>query len=174
MGISVINRFTFYNCQNLEYVLIPKNVKTIGNYAFDHCSKLKSVSIPSQVGQIGEKTFNACDNLTAVEVKRTEPLAINNNTFTNYTGATLYVPKGSRSAYMAADNWKLFGNIVELTGIRGDVNNDGYVTVTDVGMLVDAILGLSQGIPLTPADMNEDGLITVVDVMSIVNQILTQ
>ncbi len=173
-GISVIKNWTFKYCKNLEYVIIPENIQKTGKEAFDHCSKLKSVSIPSQVGQIDEKTFNKCDNLTAVEVKRTEPLAINNNTFTNYTGATLYVPKGSRSAYMAADNWKLFGNIVELTGIRGDVNNDGNVTVTDVGMLVDAILGLSQGIPLTPADMNEDGLITVVDVMSIVNQILTQ
>ena len=52
-------------------------------------------------------------------------------------------------------------------------NNQGFVIASGDDRAT-PILGLSQGIPLTPADMNEDGLITVVDVMSIVNQIFTQ
>ena len=190
--ISKIDNATFQDCKNLEYVMIPENIQTIGSKAFANCSKLKCVSIPSQVEQIGENTFNAvenfifpslnpqnqtddavgCDNLTSVEVKRPEPLPINNNTFSNYADATLYVPKGSRNAYMAADNWKLFGHIVEMSGIRGDVNNDSKVNVADVMHLGNYILGNTKSIPLTASDMNEDCNISVTDVMKIVNIIL--
>lgn len=107
-------------------------------------------------------------------MNRAEPLAITKYAFGNYDDATLYVPKGSSGAYMAADNWKLFGKIVELSGTKGDVNNDGEVSVADISLLVGAILQVSQGIPPTLSDMNSDGMLTVVDVMGIVNHILNK
>ena len=173
-SITSIGSYAFENCSKLENLTIPEQTRNIGKSAFYDCAGLKSVSIPSQVETIGENTFNGCNMLTSVEVKRPEPLTITENTFSNYADATLYVPKGSRSAYMAADNWKLFGNIVEMSGIKGDVNNDSKVSVADVMQLVNYILGKTKSIPLTASDMNEDSHISVTDVMKIVNIIFHQ
>ena len=173
-SITSIGSYAFDGCSKLENLAIPEQVRDIGRSAFANCTGLKSVSIPSQVETIGENTFNGCNMLTSVEVKRPEPLTITENTFSNYADATLYVPKGSRSAYMAADNWKLFGKIVEMSGIKGDVNNDSKVSVADVMQLVNYILGKTKSIPQTASDMNEDSHISVTDVMKIVNIIFHQ
>lgn len=166
-----LNAFKF--CDNLQSIIIPKDVTSIGNMAFYGCSKLKFVSIPSLVESIGWLAFGYCKALTSVEVKRPEPLTIANDRFENYADITLYVPKGSRSAYMAADNWNLFGKIVELSGIKGDINQDGEVALADVVMTVNAILGKEGAyIPLEFTDMDGDGTLTVGDVVAIVYIIL--
>lgn len=46
-------------------------------------------------------------------VKLNAPLTIEDRTFSNRANATLYVPKGSRDAYLAADYWKDFKEIIE-------------------------------------------------------------
>ena len=171
--ISTIQNYTFSSCKKLENVFIPENILSLKNGAFYECTGLKYVTIPSQVESIGKQAFDRCNALTTVVVKRPEPLAITKETFSNYAGATLYVPKGSRSAYMDADNWKLFGRIVELSGVRGDVNNDSKANVTDVTLLVNHILGNDgEGFIIGIADINDDGLITVTDVTALVNIIL--
>ena len=171
-SLTSIGDHAFANCPKMEIFTIPKQTIYIEESAFYNCAGLKSVFIPSQMETIGQKAFNGCNALTSVEVMCPEPLTIAKNTFSNYTDATLYVPKGSRSAFMAADNWKLFGNIVEKSGIKGDVNNDSKVSVTDVMLLVNYILGTTKSIPQTASDMNDDGRISVADVMNIVNIIL--
>ncbi len=201
--VNTIPQSAFRNCHKLEYVTIPETIRQIGDDAFygcsdyeyyqesqmempviiddqefeekilKNCTGLVAVSIPSQVESVGQSAFACCNALTSVEVNRREPLAINKNTFTNYTGATLYVPKGSRDSYMAADTWKLFGQIVEMSGIEGDVNCDGNVSVVDVMQLVNVILGSGQSFPLTLSDVNHDGRISVTDVLIIVDMILT-
>ena len=171
-SLTNIDTHAFANCPKLEDFTIPERTTHIEEGAFYDCAGLKSVYIPSQMEAIGQKAFNGCHALTSVEVMSPDPLTIEENTFSNYTDATLYVPWGRRSAFMAADNWKLFGNIVELSGIRGDVNNDSKVNVADVMHLANYILGNTKSIPLTASDMNEDSRISVTDVMNIVNIIL--
>ena len=59
-------------------------------------------------------------------------------------------------------------------GIKGDVNGDGTVNITDVMLAVNDII--SEEHPASfifdNADMNEDGTITITDVMNIVNIII--
>ncbi len=56
---------------------------------------------------------------------------------------------------------------------RGDVNNDGLVTVTDVMAMVNNILGIPESpFILEAAEINDDGTISVSDIMSLVNIIL--
>jgi hypothetical protein len=50
-----------------------------------------------------------------VTVKNPIPVSIEGYTFTNRAEATLYVPYGSRNAYLKADYWKEFGTIVEIS-----------------------------------------------------------
>ena len=59
--------------------------------------------------------------------------------------------------------------------MRGDVNGDGSVTIADVTMLVNIILGTSPN-PFEEeeniADVNGDGSVTIADVTMLVNIIL--
>ena len=55
----------------------------------------------------------------------------------------------------------------------GDVNGDGTVSVTDVTLLVNRILGLpDDGLVVKNADLNGDGMMSVADVTLLVNVIL--
>ena len=60
--------------------------------------------------------------------------------------------------------------------LRGDVNRDGSITITDVMSLVNIILGKDSTEPLDydheAADVNMDSNITITDVMTLVNIIL--
>lgn len=55
---------------------------------------------------------------------------------------------------------------------RGDVNKDGSVTVADVELLADIILGLTTDYDMSVADVNNDGVINIADVTIVANIIL--
>ena len=58
-----------------------------------------------------------------------------------------------------------------ISGIQGDVNQDGIVNVLDVILTVNIVLGTSEF--SSNADLNQDGLINVLDIVSLVNIILS-
>ena len=55
---------------------------------------------------------------------------------------------------------------------RGDVNQDGLVTIADVTALVNIILGKTTVYNEAVADVNGDNNITIADVTALVNIIL--
>ena len=112
-GTLGIGDRAFIACENLTSVTLPNSLTTIGDEAFSNCG-LTSVTIPSSVVYIGSAAFVNCI-LTSVTAEMVSPVSIDNNTFTNRTSITLYVPVGSKSAYMAADYWKDFWQIKEPT-----------------------------------------------------------
>lgn len=63
-----------------------------------------------------------------------------------------------------------------VVSIVGDVNNDGYITISDVTALVNIILGKDNTEPHqynhVSADVNQDGNVTIADVTALVNIIL--
>ena len=63
-------------------------------------------------------------------VENKTPVKIGTYTFTNRKNATLYVPSGCKSAYMAANYWKEFKEIVEVEIV---------VEVTDISKMTNAI-----------------------------------
>ena len=112
--------------------IIPSSVTSIRYNAFDGCLGLTAIAIPAGVTTIGNEAFCRCANLTSVTVENATPVAISKDVFTNRTNATLYVPKGSKAAYEAADYWKEFKEIVEY----GAADN---IETTDISQLTDAI-----------------------------------
>ena len=67
---------------------------------------------------------------------------------------------------------QLYRKVADSENKKGDVNNDGSVTIADVTALVNIILGKSENYDSKVADVNEDGSITIADVTSLVNIIL--
>lgn len=90
---------------------------------------MTSIEIPNSVTSIGSNAFSGCTGLTSITVLSTTPVSINSSTFNNTANVTLYVPKGSKAAYEAADYWKEFKEIVEIgVPIELDIT-DGEVLV---------------------------------------------
>ena len=114
-SVTSIGSHAFDGCSGLTSITIPNSVTSIGQMAFWGCSNLTSVTIPNSVTSIGNFVFDYCNGLTSVTVDINTPLAITSNTFSNRANATLYVPKGSKAAYQAADYWKEFKEIIEIS-----------------------------------------------------------
>ena len=166
-SVTSIGNMAFFNCSSLTSITIPNSVTSIGNMAFMVCFSLTSVTIGNSVTSIGNNAFSSCYGLTSVTVGMKTPVSIFPYTF-NSSAATLLVPAGSKSAYEAADYWKDFKEIVEMAPLRGDVNGDGVVNISDVTTLVSIILGQE---PLR-GDVNGDGEVNISDVTTLVNIIL--
>ena len=63
--------------------------------------------------------------------------------------------------------------VVPSDGIRGDVNNDGSVTIADVTALIDLLLGGDMsGANMFNCDCNRDGNITIADVTALIDYLL--
>ena len=67
-GLTSINDYAFYGCNNLTSVTLPHRVTSIGNSAFYNCSGLTSVTIGNSVTSIGDSAFNHCTSLTSVTI----------------------------------------------------------------------------------------------------------
>lgn len=99
---------------------------------------------------------------------------------TNYVPLSITVPPGMTTARLRFASWK--GDVnsngavrqIKMTSkLRGDVNNDGEVTVADVDAIVGIILGAQADTGLlSRADVNADGEISIADLNVVVEIIL--
>ncbi|MCR4915066.1 MAG: leucine-rich repeat protein [Prevotella sp.] len=135
-----------FESSNVDNVILPSTLTAISNYAFKG-DPFNTFIIPNTVESIGTQAFNqqGITGVTVVTVFRSTPLPIDADCFTPNSHSTLYVPAGSKAAYEQATGWNKFSNIVELdmggsTGVKGDVNGDGSVTISDVTKVVSIIL----------------------------------
>ena len=171
-SVTSIGIDAFGHCSGLTSMTIPNSVTSIGRGAFWDCSSLTSVTIPSSVIEIGDYAFWQCYNLTTVMVDIATPLAISENCFTNRANATLYVPMGCKAAYETADYWKEFKEIIE---IRGDVNDDGVIDLTDKEELISWLLSqIYDDAYDARYDVNDDGKVDVRDALRILEIIAVQ
>ena len=174
-SVTSIGRWAFNGCSHLESIIIPNSVTSIGEGAFDGCSDLESIIIPNSVTSIDGNTFNGCSNLlsvtipssvtsieskafaycyklTSVIMENPNPISISYSAFYNSTNATLFVPYCSREAYLAADYWKDFKEIiddlspavtfaddaVEAACLENwDFNHDGQISTADISSVTD-------------------------------------
>lgn len=115
----------FGGLENLESVVIPNTVKVIKDYAFRRCglyslklpdsieeigkgafssAKLKEITLGSGLKNIGNRAFYGSD-INKMHCRSVVPPKLGEKCFEwrRYPYVTVYVPKGSREAYM--DSW---------------------------------------------------------------------
>ena len=154
--------------KKITSVILPPTVTTIDIYAFYLNTNMTFITIPASVETIGKNAFNNCTNLTCVVADGTTPPMLIETSFPTRANITLYVPKGSKATYEAADYWKEFKANVEMQ--EGDANGDETVNITDAEAVVNYILGNPSGTFIHPsADVNKDGKVNITDAVGIIN-----
>lgn len=75
-GITAIGEYAFYRCDNLQTVNLPSSVKTISNKAFSGCAKLQTIDL-SKITEIGEYAFESCAMLMSVNLASAKIIGYN-------------------------------------------------------------------------------------------------
>ena len=165
-SVKAIKRSAFNSCTSLSYFKIPNEVNTLGNFVFSGCTGLQKVTIGSGVESMGRGCFYNCTALEKIISHITKPkdLLMGSDVFKNvdYSSCVLYVPDGTSSIYMTADQWRLF----EIIKVYGDVNEDGVVTAADITELYNYMLNGSTTY-LSTSDITDDGNVTAADITAI-------
>ena len=107
-NLQVIGESTFRECYALESLTIPSNVTNIGQYAFS-ASGLTSITLPSTVSTIQQYAFYSCASLETIYVERETPATLGTNVFNNLpANFVIYVPEGTSATYKSATNWSTY------------------------------------------------------------------
>lgn len=67
-NVVSIGKRAFFQCKNLEAILMQDGVKIIGNYAFEECTNLKTVKLPETLTKIEREAFRYCSNLKSLKL----------------------------------------------------------------------------------------------------------
>ncbi len=177
-SVKEIKGHVFDFCEQLTSVTMPNALTSIGESAFNYCGRLSSITIPATVTFIGEAAFWDCSSLKDVYsyIKSPASVTVEDDAFAllypSYYWRTLHVPAGTVDAYKADKRWSdYFKRYEEMdVVVTGDVNGDGSVNISDVSMLIEAIL--SDGEFNSALDVNGDGSVNISDINAIIAIIL--
>lgn len=118
-GIRAIRRNAFARAYNLTDINIPEGVESVDLVAFRYCTSLSEITLPSSLKEIGLLAFTSMYSLRTVHCRAAMPPVTNksfgvicdstdrgrvevNSYSTDDKVENLYVPKGSRKAYVDA------------------------------------------------------------------------
>ena len=157
----------------IKDLFIPAGVTSIGKAAFNNCSSITSIIIPGSVTSIGSIAFYGCKSLTDVFCVADNVPVTSNNAFNNspIASVTLYAPAASVDSYRTTSPWSSFGNVFVLSELRGDLNSDYRVDISD-GVTVLNIM--AAGRYNVAADLNQDKIVDVADFVTILNIMAAQ
>ena len=162
-SVTSIGYKAFCNCENLKSVHIP-DITDIAARVFDNCDNLTNVSLNcKRVGDIIsgnsrikelvlgnnvigilENALNGCSGIRTIKITKSTPPKVGTGNFasSHYQNATLYVPKGSLTAYQSAEVWKDFWDIQEFGATAIDnIQTDATITISEVGISLSSVDG---------------------------------
>lgn len=79
-GVSEIEDYAFYWCDEIEEVVLPETMRSIGKNAFELCSNLKTINLPSNIQYIGKDCFSRCENVQIIDVSKAPDVFIEKRT----------------------------------------------------------------------------------------------
>ena len=154
---------------------LDEYVTKVGKDAFKDVDKLIKLTLGKKVAEIDENAFNGCSRLGEIECKgMTPPNVLNANAFSTYATTTLRVPMAALSAYKAHAVWGKFLHIEGVgSDVKGDVDGNGTVNITDANILINIILGKDSASSYGGrADVDGNGAVNITDANLLINIIL--
>ena len=106
-----VNICLLVNGKQIHDLVIPQGTSRICETAFRCFKEIASVTIPSSVTEIGKNAF--AGGAESFRVEWDAPLSLTESICYDASNVTLYVPRGCKAAYEAADYWKDFKEIKE-------------------------------------------------------------
>lgn len=158
---------------SLQGKLTFTGLKSLGDYALYNTQVLTSVDFPATTEYLGTCSMAGMTGLTELSSKAQTPPSLGEQVWAGIIQSQipLSVPKGSIDQYKGADQWMQF--LFPNQWIKGDVNNDGSVNISDINVIVSIILGGKvDSETLLRADVNEDGTVNISDVNLLLSIIL--
>ena len=84
---------TFYNCSNLERVILGPRVSSIMDFAFQSCTSLKEILMSTAIESIGKRAFDGCSYMQSVKLPASLK-SIQDYAFNNCSSLTeIYLPQ---------------------------------------------------------------------------------
>lgn len=125
-GVTEIGNFAFYNCGNLQKIMLPASVTKIDWGAFWQCSGLETLTVQGNLAKIGESAFSDCTKLSAVYTVMSED-----------EWSNVQIESGNELLEQATIH---YNSILEEL-LLADLDNNGSVDSTDVFYI---LLGVAQ------------------------------
>ncbi len=131
-------------------------------YMFDGCTRLQTIYVGSgwstAAVTFSENMFNGCSSLVGGQGTTYSSSNPKDKTYAHIDGGP------SNPGYFTDKN----------VALRGDVNGDGSVSISDVTALIDYLLtGNASGINMSGADTNQDSSINISDVTVLIDYLLS-
>ncbi len=176
-GVITIDKDAFRESPALQRVSIGEGITVLPERIFYCDSALTEVELPSTLKTVDVYLFFDCP-ITKLTVKATTPPTpvegrseyVPMHRF-DKSQCVLYVPRGSKAAYMATELWSGFKDYVEIdVATKGDVNGDGIVDITDVNRVINMVLGKVD--KTSAGDIDGSGDVDITDVNGVINIML--
>lgn len=150
---------------------VGKGVTNIGDYAYYNVDRVSTIEIPYLVNHIGTKAMAGMTGLSVIKAHPTTVPALGDSVWAGVDQAAVEL-QAPTTAYTQALQWKAFK--FTQSYLKGDVNNDGYINVSDITSEISYILGQDPDpFNFEAADDNGDGVVNVTDVTGLINVILS-
>ena len=148
-SVESIQKKAFSDCNDLVEFTISNGVKYLGVDVFKGSPNLERLTIESNVDLQGMQYPINAPNLQVIVSRITAPKDIPSSLFSNYyNNVTLYVPEGTKEAYLSCEGWKEFATIKEGDIRTGLESNFGHGLTSKAAISVPTIYDL-QGRRLT-------------------------
>ncbi|MDO4976633.1 MAG: leucine-rich repeat protein [Eubacteriales bacterium] len=123
-GITSLNSFAFYGCENLEQVILADSVNKLSTSVFEGCISLKKVDFLNKVSDLGSSVFEDCSGLTSATIPDTVT-SCSSYLFANCSSLqTVSLGSGINSFSTST-----FNNCDKLTSISVSSENTSYSSV---------------------------------------------
>ena len=170
--LTDISDFTFAGT-SLQGTLGFNKLKTLGDFALYNVRTLTDVKLPATTERLGTRSMAGMTGLAALSCDATAPPALGEEVWAGVrqSQVPLTVPKSSIDEYWSAAQWQLFRYPSQW--LKGDVNGDGSVNISDINAVVNIIQGYhADAETMQRADVNGDGSVNISDLNEIINIIL--
>ncbi len=143
-SVTDIRDYAFVDCK-IKTIEVPEGISSIPWGCFEECSSLESVSLSKTITSINAHAFDLCNELSTVYSYNPNPPVAYMSSFNDYCNkdAIIYVPKGSKAKYAAAEGWNYFHDFREMEGTEPELPKEPEVAMIEY--FIDKDPGFGRG-----------------------------